>query len=338
MTRLDRALGILLLLGDGRPITAPALAARFEVSVRTIYRDVDLLSALGVPVYADRGATGGYRLHEGYFLPPVAFTRDEAASLLLALTLLQSLRATPLAAELETASRKLVGVLPKTLHPLLGETRRRFAFEAPPHDAFHPEFDGPLAGAAVARVTDVFLKAVLDGVRVTLAYRTPYRARTGAAARERDVEPLGVLWDRDRWYLVGRPSDDRRPRMWRADRVATIAATRMRVAPDTAFDVRRFLGRDWLDGAIRQWAGEDPVRIRMRPDQAARLRADWYFAHAEFAKSEDGAVLMTIGESREHAFALLRWLGPGAELVAPETWRAELAAELAAMAARHRAR
>ena len=336
MTRLDRALGILLLLGDGRPVTAPSLAARFEVSVRTIYRDVDLLSALGVPVYADRGAAGGYRLHEGYFLPPVAFSRDEAASLLLALTLLQSLRATPLAQELEAAQRKLVGVLPKHLHPLLGEARRRFAFEAPPRDVFHPEFDGPLAGKAVARVVDVFLKAVLDGVRVSLAYRTPSHARSGAPPRERDVAPLGVLWDRDRWYLVGRRADERRPRMWRADRVAAIAATRLRPDPEPGFDVRRFLGRSWLGPAIKAWAGDDPVVIRMRPEQAERLRADWYFAHAAFTAGADGSVTMTIGETRAYAFALLRWLGPGAELIAPASWRGDLAADLAEMAAAHR--
>jgi predicted DNA-binding transcriptional regulator YafY len=85
MNRLDRALGILLLLSDQKSVTATAFAARFEVSVRTIYRDVEMLSTLGVPVYAERGSAGGYRLLEGFLLAPIAFTRNEAVSLLLAL-------------------------------------------------------------------------------------------------------------------------------------------------------------------------------------------------------------------------------------------------------------
>src|SRR5271168_384107 len=85
MTRIERAFGILLLLSDGSSVTATTLARRFEVSVRTIYRDVEMLSASGVPVYAERGAGGGYRLHEGYFLPPVAFRRDEIVAILLGL-------------------------------------------------------------------------------------------------------------------------------------------------------------------------------------------------------------------------------------------------------------
>ena len=80
MTRLERALGILLQLSGGTLVTAPDLAGRFEVSVRTIYRDIELLSALGVPVHAERGVAGGFRLAEGYFLPPVALNRAEAVS------------------------------------------------------------------------------------------------------------------------------------------------------------------------------------------------------------------------------------------------------------------
>ena len=83
MNRLDRALGILLLLSQGRTWSAQRLAERFEVSVRTVYRDVEALQALGVPVVATRGAGGGFHLLEGFVLPPVNLTRQEAVSLVL---------------------------------------------------------------------------------------------------------------------------------------------------------------------------------------------------------------------------------------------------------------
>src|SRR5579864_5487767 len=95
MKNIDRILGILLILQAQRAISARQLAAQFDVSTRTIYRDLDTLSLLGVPVYAERGRNGGIRLLEGYFLPPLMFARGEAIALLLGLALLGNLRAAP---------------------------------------------------------------------------------------------------------------------------------------------------------------------------------------------------------------------------------------------------
>ena len=85
MNRFERSLGILLHLRSGKEMSASDLAQRLGVSRRTIYRDMDVLSTLGVPVYAERGHAGGFRLLEGYFLPPIMFSKGEAVALLLSL-------------------------------------------------------------------------------------------------------------------------------------------------------------------------------------------------------------------------------------------------------------
>lgn len=336
MTRFERAFGILLALADGRMATAAALAERFEVSVRTIYRDVEMLSATGVPIYAERGAAGGYRLLEGYFLPPVAFTREEAVAGLLALALARGMAAPPFPAALESAERKLVAALPDRLRPLLAETRRLVGFERAAADLFHPEPPQPPgADAAASHAVEVFMKGALDGTRVRLVYRVPYRDGT---APEADVEPQGLLWDRDLWYLIGRrvEADGRRvERFWRADRVRAIQPSTMRFTPDRGFDVRRHLGRAWLGKAMAEWAGRSPVVIRMRPEQAARLSRDWMFGFARF-EPDGNSVRMTWGEvEAANALELVRWLGPGAELLSPAEWRDRLRDEAAAIAAAH---
>jgi predicted DNA-binding transcriptional regulator YafY len=339
MTRLDRALGILLLLSHGGSVTAPALARRFEVSVRTIYRDIDMLSALGVPVYADRGTTGGYRLLEGYFLPPVAFSRSEAIALLVGLTHARSLHVTPLAGDLDTAERKLIGILPPKLRTLLGEAKRLIGFERTAHDAFHQAPpDGGGAGGGTGHggghwdgevlAVDAFLKAVLDGTRVELEYRSPYRSE----ASRFDAEPLGLFWDRDRWYLVGRSTGRPGTRLWRADRVVAIAASTIKVRPDPEFDVGAYLDRKWLTSAMQDWARSSPVRIRLERSQVERLRADWYYRHAGFDWITPDRAIMSFGEDDPRlVFDLVRWLGPGAELLEPPEWRALLRQELDAM-------
>jgi predicted DNA-binding transcriptional regulator YafY len=345
MTRIERAFGILLLLSDGSTVTATDLARRFEVSVRTIYRDVEMLSLTGVPVYAERGAQGGYRLLDGYFLPPIAFTRDEIVAVLLGLALSRGLKVTPFAAALDSAERKLVAVLPGRLRPLLGETRRLIGFERAATDAFHPELRLPETDQASdeAGAVETFLKAVLEGTRVRFAYRSPYRAAGAPEAIE--AEPQGLLWDRDLWYLIGRrlgaPGVRPRQRFWRADRVAGIEGSTMRTldaasAPTPGFDVRRHLGRAWLAEAMAQWSKSSPVRIRLSRTQAERLRGDWYFRFAAFEAAGDDAVVMTYGENdRAMVFELIRWLGPGAELLEPAAWRTALREELRAMATGH---
>ena len=332
MTRIERAFAILLLLSGGGTVTAPALARRFEVSVRTIYRDVDMLAATGVPLYAERGAAGGYRLLEGYFLPPVAFTREEAVASLLALALARGLKVPPFPAALDAAERKLAAALPARLRPLATETRRLVGFERAAADLFHPEPDQDQEpGETAARAVEVFVAAILDRTRVALRYRQPYR---GTVTPELEAEPEGVIWDRDRWYLIGRREDGRR-RFWRADRVTEIRASPFRYRGDPEFDVRRHLGRAWLADAMAQWARSSPVAIAMTAAQAARLQADWLYRFARYEVDGD-RVVMTYGEvDAALVFELVRWLGPGAELLRPAEWRPRLAAELAALAAIH---
>lgn len=337
MNRLDRLLGIILHLRQGKTISAADLAAEFEVSPRTVYRDVETLSILGVPVYAERGREGGFRLLEGYFLPPVMFSREEATSLVLSLTLMRSLRARPFGAALSTAEAKLIAAVPDNLRAALAHASELVAFEQLPTDIFHaerPAVQPPDPESESSHAT-AFMSALLERRCARVRYASPY------AEGEQDflMEPLGLLWDRDHWYLVGRDVGAAAPgdvRMMRADRVRGILAQEMLPRHDSAFDVRSLLGRSWLQGAMALWREGSPVRLRLTPEQAARLHEDWYYRHALYEEEPSGAVIMTFGEDDpQHVLALVRWLGPGAELLEPHAWRALLRDELSRLLASH---
>jgi predicted DNA-binding transcriptional regulator YafY len=335
--RFDRLLGVLLLLQGGQIVSASEVARRFGISRRTVHRDMDALSALGVPVYAERGRGGGFRLLPGYFLPPIMFSAEEAISLVLGLILLGNLRAAPHAAAMETAERKLLAAVPERLRATLASARRIIGFERVPDDIFHPEPqhpDGQTRGDADEQETfSVFLRAILEQRRVRLDYRSPYSGTACSAT----VSPHGLFWDRDRWYLVTTAeAAPRSPRFWRADRVTDIAADGPPATAPPAFDVRALLGRHWLEAALAEWAEETPVRVRMTSCQAERLRGDWLYRHARYEPHPDGAVLVTIGEDNpDVCLELMRWLGPGAELLEPVAWREQLRSELAAMCVAH---
>jgi predicted DNA-binding transcriptional regulator YafY len=336
MKELDRILGILLALQSQRRISARQLAERFGVSTRTVYRDLRTMSLLGIPIYAERGRNGGIRLLEGYFLPPLMFTRSEAIALLLGTIILRTLRAVPFEADVDTATQKLLAAVPEHLRVTLARLGQLIGAEMPPADIFHAEPDEPATtgdphrdGATVTR----FLQAILDGDAVRLAYQSPYRD----APMTMDAEPLGVFWDRGRWYLATSDTDyGEQERLWRADRVTSVRSQSQVGERRADFDIGDLLGHAWLRTAMATWRARAPVRVRITEEQAQRLQQDWYYRFAHYEPDGVGGVIMTIGErDRDLVLSLARWLGPGAELLTPVEWRETLREQLTAMLRQH---
>lgn len=338
MNRIDRAIGILLMLRSQKTVSAQALARRYEVSTRTIYRDVETLAELGIPVYAQMGRLGGFRLVDGYFMPPVMFNFREALSLLLGLTFLKGLRARPFAAEIDSTERKLLAALPDALRGQLERAPEIIGLEQLPPDLLHPERDDPHARSGLdaeeeGRIVSDFLSAVVEQRALEVRYHTPYMtAQTRFTAL-----PAGVIWDRERWYLVIHRPGKTGTRTLRADRVRGLAPAAQPIEGFPSADVRTLLDRHWLKGAMAGWAEGSPVRIRMSLANARLLMRDWYYRHALFEPDGEAHLVMSIGEDDARAvLALVRWLGPDAELLGPPAWRAKLHAELETMEARHR--
>lgn len=333
MNRFDRILGIVLHLRRATPVSASQLAMQFGVSRRTIYRDIETLSLLGVPVYSERGRSGGIRLLEGYFLPPLMFSTKEAISLLLGLTFLHRLRHKPFATELALAEQKLLAALPERLNQLMQNAPQIINFEEMTNDIFHPEPDDSLAnGRSENHILTHFLQAILDGKRVTFHYQSPYNSQDKVI----EAVPMGMFWDRNRWYLVGTTANSRQDatRLWRADRVVRIQLGRELADERPFFDIQSLLNHNWLGTAMTLWQQESPVRIQLTSAQAERLQQDWYYRHAHFEAGDNGQIIMTFGEdNREVVLALLRWLGPGATLLEPQEWQQQIVAELQDMLA-----
>jgi len=270
------------------------------------------------------------------------FTQSEAIALLLGLTLQRSLRAIPFSTEIEMAEKKLLAALPDTLRSLLAKAEKLVVFEKTPSDIFHPEpaqQEPPVismpqeqADQHQSKMISIFFQAVLDGNQVFMQYASPYRTHIS----EVPMEPLGLLWDRDHWYLAGRrlTKPERPLGLWRADRVIQIKTRQSLGTVQNEFDVRELLGRSWLRSAMEQWRQQAPVKIRLSCAQAERLQQDWYYRHANFEPITQDQVLMTFGEGNPTVvLELLRWLGPGAELIEPDAWREKMREELRQMLA-----
>lgn len=276
-------------------------------------------------------------MREGYFLPPVTLGAEEAASLLLGLILMRRLRVLPFPKEADFAERKLLAALPEETRRLMERASRLIGFERVPPDLLHPEPDDPVAageaGPGEAEIVGRFLRAALSRSRVRMRYRSPYRGEEPY----REVEPRGIIWDRDRWYLVGDVEvREGEPRLWRSDRILDIAAGPSMKPTAESSCVSSLLDRKWLGKAMERWRGGPRARIALTAGQAELLKKDWYYSHALFEELGDGRVAVTYGEDDPEATAaLVRWLGPGAELLEPAEWRPLVAAGLREMLAAH---
>ena len=186
-TRLARLVGLLTHLQTKRLLTAPELATQFQVSVRTIYRDVRTLEQAGVPIATEEGR--GYSLLPGYRLPPVMFTEAEANALITAEKLLEHNADVSLAANYAQALVKIKSVLrqPAQAKANLLASRTKSYYR-------------PAAGSATHTLTQLQL-ALTDCRPVELAYESPL---SGKASR-RVVEPFALLLSSaGAWLLVAR--------------------------------------------------------------------------------------------------------------------------------------
>ncbi|SHH30113.1 Predicted DNA-binding transcriptional regulator YafY, contains an HTH and WYL domains [Jatrophihabitans endophyticus] len=187
--------------------SATWLARRFEVSVRTVERDLDALRESGVPIYSDTGRTGGYALDRERTLPPLTLSADEALAISVAL---RTAQATPFARTARLAAQKVLAVLPADVRrgeQLLAQRVHRLADSRP-------------AGESPRPADPVIERALATNGVVHLVY-----ADAGGVTSERDVEPLGLLWADTGWYLLGWCRLRAGIRGFRLDRIEAASST-----------------------------------------------------------------------------------------------------------------
>lgn len=213
--RAARLVTILLMLQDRGRVTARELSQVLEVSVRTVHRDLEALGAGGVPVYAERGAGGGFRLLEGYQARLTGFTAEEIEALWM-LGNPGVLQALDRGEASTSAMLKVIAALPEEQRQGARDAARRVHVE---------ERDTAMPPAGWAR-------AVLDSARVGRVLRLI----RGTAAT--DLEPLGLIRNGDRWLAVGRV--DGAVRALDLARFDVMHGTAGSFAPDAAFDVAKW--------------------------------------------------------------------------------------------------
>ena len=205
--RADRLVSLVLLLRRRGRLTAPELARELEVSTRTVLRDIEALSAAGVPVYAERGRRGGFALLPGFRTELTGLNHDEALALLTAGSG-GGQEIFGLGGALASAMRKVLDALPAADQVAAGEAARRFLVEPDTDLLSRPTTSDGVPADVMAEVR----RAVVAGHKLRLHYQAP-----GEDPQWRILDPIGLVTVRGRSYLLAmRSGSDRTYRLSRA--------------------------------------------------------------------------------------------------------------------------
>jgi predicted DNA-binding transcriptional regulator YafY len=317
--RASRIVQLLLLLQTRGRLTAAQLAAELEVSVRTVYRDVDALHAAGVPLYGEAGHAGGYQLVEGYRTRLTGLTENEADSLFLT-GLPGPAHELGLGAEVAAAWLKLTASLPPELRDRATRIQQRFHLDAP---SWYAEPDDTPALAAAA-------DAVWRERRVHIEYHR-WRAPTEVT---RTVDPYGLVLKAGRWYLV---AASKRISTYRVSQIRSLTVLDEGFQRPAGFDLGAYWQSYLADFDARRHV--DAATIRISPDLRGRLvdavEPSIHRAVEETASTpdDDGWVTAVVPiEKPDHAHRLFLGFGADIEVLAPASLRERISESVAALA------
>jgi predicted DNA-binding transcriptional regulator YafY len=306
----SRLLSILMLLQSRGRMSAQALADEVEASVRTIYRDIDQLSASGVPVVVERGASGGFHLLDGWRTRLTGLTAVEAQALFMA-GLPGPASQLGLGGARASAELKVLAALPAEWQ---ADARRVGS-------RFHLDPIGWYQNASRVEHLPAVAEAVWGERRIAIRYES------WKDVVDRVVDPLGLVLKAGEWYLVANAGKE--PRIYRMAKILTLTVREERFTRPRKFDLSKF----WTASMERFEASRHhgTATLRVSPSGLKRLRG-MSAANAEAADrtagkpARDGWVNVTIPiESVEHAAGEIVRLGAEAEVIEPAELRARIA-------------
>ena len=308
MNRTDRLLAIVLELQARGRQRAEDLAATFETSKRTIYRDIQALGEAGVPLISMPGK--GYSLMKGYFLPPLSFTSEEAMLLLLGCGIMAQSFDAQYRQAAQSARRKIAGVLPEQLRAEVEYLQTAILF-----------ISSNLPEESQEKLRQL-RRAIIDRVTVRFVYHTRHRQHEEDEPRVREADPYALICIRNVWYLSAYCHLRQAMRHFRLDRIEKLEVSsqtfqrlpEIHVEPRQRDEPGGLLARVLFDHEVARWVREVPS----------------YFTVNEEETAEGLLVTLKIRQESEILQWLLSW-GRHVRVLEPASLREQLAAEARTM-------
>ena len=310
-------MGIVVRLQSRRVVRAEDIATYFEISLRTVYRDLAALGEAGIPILAEPGV--GYSIVKGYHLPPVMLTTEEASALSLGGKLVAHLTDASLRKQMESALLKIRSVLPRERQDYLDRLERYTAVVS--HGS-----------TAIPRVSSETLIPIQRALAERRVLAMDYQGIQRRELTRRQVEPLGLVHYSDNWHLIAYCRLRRDVRDFRTDRIRSLQLRDELFSGHADFSLQNYLDAASREGKFAM------AQVKFQPQAMERVRWEWSFRlEAERAES-DGVVATLLAYSLEWLASWILSFGPEAEVLAPERLKQLVVTEAEAVAAKYSAR
>jgi predicted DNA-binding transcriptional regulator YafY len=297
MNRVDRLMATVVHLQSRRVVRAEDIAAHFEISVRTVYRDLVALNEAGIPVVAEPGV--GYSLLKGYHLPPIMFTVEEASALSFGGKLVEHLTDASLRKQMESALLKIRSVLPLERRDYLDRLERSTTVVSP----------GSASTPRLSSETLIPLQRALAERRVL---SMDYQGAQRPGITRRDVEPLGLVYYADNWHLIGYCRLRHDVRDFRTDRIRQLQVRTELFSGHDDFCLNRYLE------AAAQAGKFETALVKFDSRTIERVRREWSCRLVEERSEPDGVVVTLLTHSFEWLAGWVLSFGSAAEVIGPE--------------------
>ncbi|SDD78377.1 Predicted DNA-binding transcriptional regulator YafY, contains an HTH and WYL domains [Paenibacillus sp. UNCCL117] len=307
MNKTDRLLAIVLELQRKGTLRAEDLAARFETSVRTIYRDVQALSEAGVPVIGAPGV--GYSLMEGYFLPPVSLTGDEAVTVLIGMEFVEQWFDEGYAGYARSAREKVEAVLPAAI---LSEAKRTGAAMR------LLEADARRIGRTERAYIHALRRAVLEERKVDFDYAKGGTGDLASRQSHRTADPYGLVLVRGAWILLARCELRRELRHFRLSRMSRLNVRDDKFVRPPDFELQTYQPEN--DRHLK-------VVLRVQPEIADRVKEAGSFYLTAMEDDEAGLLVTLHVRQPEDVLQWVLGWGADAEVLEPESLRCRVREE-----------
>ncbi len=305
MNRIDRLVAIVLLLQSRKIVRAKDIAEYFKISIRTVYRDMNALSEAGIPIAAEAGE--GYSLVEGYHLPPVMFTADEASALFVGGKFVEKLTDSSIVRNAESALMKIQSVLPIETRDYLESLQEVTEVLLQPQQARDGFRDDSMTSIQ---------EAVVKRQVLSMEYFSHHRD----SFSKREVEPLGLLFYSRHWHLISfcRLREDFRD--FRIDRIRTLQVREDRFVPRKGYSLKDFMATFYdTENAVE-------VQVEFVNDTARYVRERHQFGLITEKQLKSSVIMTFVVPSLDFMLGTLLAYGDKARVVSPQSLKKRLRA------------
>jgi predicted DNA-binding transcriptional regulator YafY len=304
MNRIDRVSAILIQLQSRRVVKAMDIAERFGISLRTVYRDVKTLEEAGIPIIGEAGV--GYSIMDGYRLPPVMFTREEATAFLTAEKIVEKMTDNSTTEHHKSAMYKIRAILRSAEKDLLEDIDNSIEVLKNHHQLRVDNKD--------------HIQKILNGIAQKNVLTIEYFANHSQEHTSRDIEPIGIFYKDSYWHLIAfcRMRNDYRD--FRVDRIQKLLAT------SAVFKNKHPTLKEYIKHTAKEQE-LDLVIMRVERQVHTHLEYQKYYSGFVSEKTSGDQIEMTFLTASLEGFA--RWymmFGDQAEIISPDSLKERVAA------------